>query len=74
MPYEYPTHAGVLRVLKAGRRWAIEFRGHVSVRWTSPEDAVLAAVHHRTGVAAWDRERLCVSDDLLRWRPLGDSI
>jgi hypothetical protein len=74
MPYEYPTRGGVLRVLKAGRRGAIEFKGHVRGYWTSPEGAVLAAAHHRTGVLAWDRGQLCVSDDLLRWRPVGDGI
>jgi hypothetical protein len=74
MAYEYPTGGGVLRLVKAGCQWAIEFNGRRRGQWPSPNDAVQAAVRHSTGLDEWDRTRLSVSDDLLRWRPLGDSL
>jgi hypothetical protein len=74
MAFEYPTEAGLLRLLKVGRRWTIEFNGSLCGRWPSPDDAVAAAVRHRTGLLGWDRTQIAVSDDLLRWRPVGDSL
>jgi hypothetical protein len=29
---------------------------------------------HRSGLADWDRRRIEAPDDLLDWRPLGDSL
>ena len=72
--FEFPTPAGVLRLLRQGCRWAVEFNGHRHGQWPTADAAALAAVRHRTGVPDWDRSRLVVSDDLLRWRPLGDSL
>jgi hypothetical protein len=74
MSFEYPTRGGVLRLLKAGCQWAPEFHGRQRAQWTSPDDAVLAAVRHSTGLAEWNRTQLSVSDDLLRWRPLGENL
>jgi hypothetical protein len=74
MAFEYSTPGGVLRLLKAGCQWAIEFNGHRQCRWTSPDDVVMAAVRHSTGVIGWDRSRFVVSDDLLRWRPVGENL
>ena len=50
------------------------FNGKMRGRWTSPDAAATAASHHKTGLPEWDREQLAVPDDLLRWRPLGDSL
>src|ERR1700742_4081951 len=74
MSYEYAVGCGVLRVLKIGSRWGIEFNGHRCSCWTSPDDAVMAAVRHSTGGTRWDRSRLVVPDDLLRWRPIGENL
>jgi hypothetical protein len=74
MSYEYPTGGGVLHVLKIGSRWGIEFNGHQRNCWTSPDNAVMAAVRHSTGVTKWDRSRLVAPDDLLRWRPIGENL
>ena len=74
MPYEYPTGGGVLRVLKPVCRWAIEFNGRRRSQWTSPDATVMAAVRHSTELADWDRTLLSVSDDLLRWRPIGENL
>jgi hypothetical protein len=74
MPYEYQPCGGVLRPLKAGRRWAIEFNGRRRAQWTSPDDAMVAVVHHRAGLKGWDRTRLVVSDERLLWRPLGENL
>jgi hypothetical protein len=49
MAYEYPTGAGVVRLLRIGRLWAVEFNGRQGGPWQSP-------------------------DDLLEWRPLGESL
>jgi hypothetical protein len=61
-------------VLKAGCRWAIDFDSHRYAQWTSPDDAVQAVVHRRTGLTGWDRSHLFVPDDLLRWRPVGENL
>jgi hypothetical protein len=74
MPYEYPTACGVLRLLKVGCRWAIEFDGSRLNLWTSPDEAAQAVARHSTGLAAWDRSRLDVSEDLLRWRAIGENL
>ena len=74
MPFEYPTEGGVLRLLKAGDRWAVEFEGCRREQWISPDEAAMAAVRHSTGLAEWDQSPFIVSDDLLRWRPLGENL
>jgi hypothetical protein len=74
MAYEYQTAAGVIRLFRIGQRWAIDFNGCQMVRWQSPDDAVAAAAYHQTGLPGWDRTRLAVPDDVLRWRPLGESL
>jgi hypothetical protein len=74
MAYEYPTTAGMIRLLRVGQCWAIEFDGCSNGRWHSPDDAVSAVACHRTGLAGWDQAQVAVPDDLLRWRPLGDSL
>jgi hypothetical protein len=75
MAFEYPTKHGVLRLFNAGRRWVVEFDGRSAIgTWLSADDAVTAAVRHRTGLSTWDRAGLMVSDDLLRWRPVGENL
>ena len=74
MAFEYPTPQGVLRLLRVQRRWAVQYRGYRCGEWHSPDAAVLAVARHQSGLAAWDRQRSDVSDDLLDWRPLGESL
>jgi hypothetical protein len=74
MPFEYSTDGGVLRLLRMGCRWTIEFNGSRHGEWISPDDAVTAIASHATGLPDWDRARLLASDDLLRWRPIGDNL
>jgi hypothetical protein len=74
MAYEYPTSVGILRLLRVQRRWAVQFGGRRSGEWHSPDAAAIAAARHETGLSAWDRQRHDVSDDLLDWRPLGESL
>jgi hypothetical protein len=74
VPYEHPTGGGVLRLLRTRGSWTIEFKGQRRGRWRSPDAAVLAAAGHRTGLPNWDQASFVVSDDLLRWRPLGESL
>ena len=74
MAYEYATASGVLRLFRVGRCWSVEFDGHRRGRWSSPDEAAVAAACHRSGVPEWDRKRSDVSDDLLDWRPLGESL
>jgi hypothetical protein len=73
MAYEYPTGGDTLRLLLVGCPWAIESRGCRRGHWSLVYDAVTAAVRHSTGLAEWDRTRFIVSDDLLRWRPIGTT-
>ena len=74
MPYEHPTTGGVPRLSDAGCRWSIEFNGRRRSPWISSNEAVSAAVRHSTGSTLWDRSRLAVSNDLLRWRPIGENL
>jgi len=74
MAYEYPTPAGVLRLFRVQRHWAVQFKGHRSGDWQSPDAAAVAVARHRSGLAEWDGQRSDVSDDLLDWRPLGESL
>jgi hypothetical protein len=70
MSYEYSTRAGVLRLFKAGCRWALEFNRCGRGQWTSPNDAALTIGRQATGLEGWARMRLCVSNDVQRWRPV----
>jgi hypothetical protein len=74
LAFEYPGPAGTVSLMKTKGVWKVGFAGKVLGRWRSPEAAALAVARHRTGLPDWDQKRLPVSDDLLDWRPLGDSI
>jgi hypothetical protein len=74
MAYEYPTMAGVVRLLRVQRNWAIQFNSHLHGQWRSPDAAAIAVAQHRSGLPEWDRVRVAVPDDLLDWRPLGESL
>ena len=74
MAYEYPSTAGLLRLLQVEGRWLIHFAGRRRGRWLSPDEAASAAAHHRSGLAEWDRKRVEAPADLIDWRPLGDSL
>jgi hypothetical protein len=74
MAFEYPTSAGMARLTKVGCVWTFSFVGTKGGRWRSPDDAALAVARHRTGLPQWDKRREPVSQDLIDWRPLGDSI
>ncbi len=68
MSYEYPTKAGLLRLLKIGHRWSVEFNEVLCGHWSSANDAAFAAARHNTGVPDWDRTPLVVPGDLRRWK------
>lgn len=74
MAYELPTPKGIVRLFRVGSQWVVAFDGKRCGRWPSPDDAARAAAHHSTGLDEWDRSTLVASDDILRWRPLGDSL
>ena len=74
MAYEYPSAAGVLRLTKAQGRWLMNFAGRRAGRWPTPDEAAKAVARHKSGHVAWDTIRLEAPDDLLDWRPLGDSL
>jgi hypothetical protein len=74
MAYEYPSAAGLLRLMKVEGHWIIHFSGRRRGRWRSPDEAALAAAHHKSGLADWDRKRAEAPNDLIDWRPIGDSI
>jgi hypothetical protein len=74
MAYECSTEGGVVRLLRMDRNWQIDFNGKRRGRWPSPDAAARAASLHKTGLPDWDRKQLYVSDNLLRWRPLWESL
>lgn len=74
MAFEYPTPAGVVWLAKAGDAWTVRFTGKRHGRWRSPDAAAKAVASHQTGLPQWDRQQELVSQDIIDWRPLGDSI
>jgi hypothetical protein len=74
MAYEYPTSLGILRLRQIRRVWCLEFRGARHGRWRSADAAARAVARHESGLSAWDQHRPEISDDLLDWRPLGESL
>ena len=74
MAYEYPTSAGVLRLVQVQGQWLVHFAEHRTGRWPSPDAAAMAVARHRSGLTAWDRLWDEAPEDLLDWRPLGDSL
>ncbi len=74
MAYEYPSTAGVVHLIRADGRWLLHFRGQRAGHWPSPDQAARAVARHRSGLSAWDRRRVDAPEDLLDWRPLGESL
>jgi hypothetical protein len=74
MAFEYPTDARVLRLVRRKRRWTFRFNGRENGAWCSPDEAATAVARHQSGLAEWDQGRLDVPEDLLKWRPLGESM
>ena len=74
MAFEYPTQAGVVRLIRAEGRWLLHYAGRRRGKWHNPDDAAMAVAQHRTGLPSWDHKRVPVPHDLLDWRPLGESL
>ena len=74
MAYEFVNGPARVRLLKVGGTWVVEFERRRFGAWRSPDAAAMAAATHRTGLHAWDSALVEVSNDILDWRPLGDSI
>jgi hypothetical protein len=75
MTYEYISSAGTVRLVQIKGRWLLHFSGRRSGQWSSPDLAARAVARHKTGLAAWDRRpRIEAPEDLLDWRPLGESL
>ena len=74
MAYEYPSAAGTVRLVEVEGRWLLHFAGRRTGRWVSPDVAAKAVARHQSGLAVWDRKRVDAPEDLLDWRPLGESL
>jgi hypothetical protein len=74
MAYEYPTATGILRLINVQGRWLVHFADRRSGRGPSPDMAAKAVARHQTGLPAWDGHWDEAPEDLLDWRPLGDSL
>ena len=74
MAYEYPSAAGVLRLMKVRGRWLVHYAGCRSGGWPSSDVAARVVALHRSGLSEWDRQHEAIPDDLLDWRPFGDSL
>ena len=72
--FEHPTSAGPILLTKTGARWTVRYVGKAHGRWRSPDAAAKAAAQHHTGLPEWDEEHQPVSEDIIDWRPLGESI
>jgi hypothetical protein len=74
MAYEYPSMAGTVRLVQVGGRWLLHFEGRRAGNWRSADTAARAAARHKSGLAVWDRRKVDAPEDLLDWRPLGESL
>ena len=74
MAYEYPSSAGTIRLIQVRGRWLLHFDGRHAGAWPSADAAAQAVARHRSGLPHWDRQRTEVPEDLLDWRPLGESL
>jgi hypothetical protein len=74
MAYEYPSAAGAVRLIQSRGHWLLSFGGRRSGRWPSPDLAARAVARHQSGLDAWDCRRIEAPEDLLDWRPLGESL
>ena len=74
MPYEYATAVGVVRLVKLRRGWTVVFNGRRGGQWPTADEAARAVAGHISGVPGWDQAQAEAPADLLRWRPLGDSV
>jgi len=72
--FEYPTLAGPILLTRTGASWMVRYVGKAHGRWRSPDAAAKAAAQHHTGLPEWDEEHQPVSEDIIDWRPLGESI
>jgi hypothetical protein len=74
MAYEYPSAAGTVSLIEVQGHWLLHFAGRRSGRWPTPDIAAKAVARHQSGLAAWDRRQIEAPEDLLDWRPLGESL
>ena len=74
MSFEYPSTAGVVQLINADGRWLLRFQGRRAGAWNSPDQAARAVARHQSGLSTWDHRRVDAPEDLLDWRPLGDSL
>ena len=74
MAFEYPTSAGMVRLIKIGKTWKVRYAGQRKGQWHSPDAAIRAVARHKTGLKDWDSQHEPISSDIIDWRPLGDSI
>jgi hypothetical protein len=74
MAFEYPTGSSPLRLARRKRHWTVQFNGRWTGRWHSAEAAAHAVARYESGLAEWDRGSFYAPDDLLKWRPLDDSL
>ncbi len=74
MAYEYPSTAGTILLVQIRGRWVLHFAGQRTGRWPSPDVAARAVAQHQSGLQDWDRRRIEAPEDLLDWRPLGESL
>ena len=74
MAYEYPSEQGVIYLLKVGNYWTIRFQGRQGSQWRSPIDAAVAVSERNSGLPDWDKNLFDASNDLVDWRPTGDSL
>ncbi|CAH2600544.1 conserved protein of unknown function [Rhodovastum atsumiense] len=74
MSYEFLTSGGAVRLVSVERHWLLEFSGRRRGAWRTADDAAAAVAHHKSGLRQWDRQSDEVSEDLLDWRPLAESL
>jgi len=72
--FEHPTSAGAVRLTRTVVGWTVRYVGKTGGRWRSPDAAAKAVAHHQTGIPEWDKDYEPVSEDIIDWRPLGESI
>jgi len=75
LAFEYRSEAGLIRLLKVGRRWRVALEPEIAGSWASPDQAAEAVAARSSGLSALDQANdLFVPAQLFNWTPTGQDL
>lgn len=75
MAFEYRSKAGLIQLLKMGRRWRVALETEIAGSWASPDRAAEAVAARCSGLSVLDQAKdLFVPAQLVHWTPTGEDL